>query len=369
MRIAYVININSSIPSGIIPKINEQINSWRSTCDVAVFDLCSTSSESLICDCEVLKVGHPFGLFQRLRLQNEASMILRERLSEFAPDLIYMRYMLPTRQLLNVLSEFPYVVELNTDDTHEFNTGFRIAHYYNKLERGSLLKTASGFVSMTKELAESNSFSIFKKPTLILPNGVDLSLFAHQKHAPESENVLFIGTPGGYWHGLDKIFKIAQFLPDRHFDIVGFSQTEIEVAYPCVKNMNNIKCHCYLSLEESMLVAAHSSVGISTLALHRKSMTEACSLKTRFYLALGLPVILGYNDTDLQDEDFDFILNIGNGENNVDENLDRIKNFILKSSSCSRKEILDFAKRRLSHVAKEGRRLEFFRQIISLHAS
>ena len=40
-------------------------------------------------------------------------------------------------------------------------------------------------------------------------------------------------------------------------------------------------------------------LAVSTLALHRKQMRQACALKTREYVARGLPFVIGHEDPDL----------------------------------------------------------------------
>ncbi|WP_198264123.1 hypothetical protein [sulfur-oxidizing endosymbiont of Gigantopelta aegis] len=68
------------------------------------------------------------------------------------------------------------------------------------------------------------------------------------------------------------------------------------------------------------------NIAIGTLSLHKKNMKEASALKVREYVAYGLPVILGYIDSDL--DGCDFILNVGNYERNIHDNLKKIKEFI-----------------------------------------
>ena len=43
-----------------------------------------------------------------------------------------------------------------------------------------------------------------------------------------------------------------------------------------------------------------SNVGIGSLSLFKVNLKEASPLKTRDYLARGLPVVVGYHDTDLE---------------------------------------------------------------------
>lgn len=102
------------------------------------------------------------------------------------------------------------------------------------------------------------------------------------------------------------------------------------------------------------------NIGIGTLALHRKGMKEASPLKVREYLAYGLPVILGYKDTDVDGKDF--VLNIGNYELNVNENKQQITDFVNEWSDrrVDQEQVIQL----IDWEMKEQRRLKFFESII-----
>ena len=95
-------------------------------------------------------------------------------------------------------------------------------------------------------------------------------------------------------------------------------------------------------------------IAIGTLALHRKKMEEASPLKVREYVAYGLPVIIGYIDIDLNNEEF--ILNIGNYEENVVESIDAIVKFI----ESWKNKVIDLDISRIDMNKKEKQRLKFF---------
>lgn len=60
--------------------------------------------------------------------------------------------------------------------------------------------------------------------------------------------------------------------------------------------------------EELSKLYAEADVGISSLAIDRKGLKKASTLKSREYLANGLPVIYSYKDESI--EDFAFTFNI-----------------------------------------------------------
>jgi hypothetical protein len=119
-----------------------------------------------------------------------------------------------------------------------------------------------------------------------------------------------------------------------------------------------------LNIKEAQNIASNANVAISTLALHRTVMTEACPLKTRFYLAMGLPVILGYDDTDLMEKQPDFLLNIGNYPSNVKDNMSLIRSFII-SKRRHRTSIYNYADENLCNFKKEKERIDFFERVLA----
>ena len=99
-----------------------------------------------------------------------------------------------------------------------------------------------------------------------------------------------------------------------------------------------------------------------TLALHRKDMDEACTLKEREALAYGLPVILAYHDSDLSEVTLDTILKIPNTENNVIENYERIRKFAY--DMLGRRVDIEKVYPYFDQREKEQSRLEFFQKIL-----
>ena len=89
-------------------------------------------------------------------------------------------------------------------------------------------------------------------------------------------------------------------------------------------------------------------------------MDEACPLKVRRYLAYGLPVILGYRDTDLDATDAWWLLGLPNTEANVATSLPRIESFV--NSVRGRRIPRDEVEPLISAAAKEAARLAFSRR-------
>ena len=87
-----------------------------------------------------------------------------------------------------------------------------------------------------------------------------------------------------------------------------------------------IRWHGRLPREAALRLLDRADVGLGTLALHRKGMAEASALKMREYLAVGLPVIYGNEDRDVDPLE-PWVLRLPNTESNVDDGLDEIDRF------------------------------------------
>jgi glycosyltransferase involved in cell wall biosynthesis len=268
-------------------------------------------------------------------------------------------YVYPVHHLTGIA---PVVGEINTNDVEQHKELGVVLSLYNRLTRGILLRQVSGLVSVSEELARDDSYSAYRKPMRVISNGIDLSAF-RLLDAPnnQSPRLVFIGTPGYPWHGVDKLVELAKRFPDLGVDIVGYDQLrEYEPLPP------NLALHGYLGADSYRKVMAGCDLAISTLALHRKGMEEACPLKTRECLAYGLPMVLPYVDTDLKDLDCDSLLKIPNKEDNIQTHGQAIYDFAYRMRG-RRVERAMLAP--IDQAAKEEERILFFEEILSTRRS
>jgi len=365
MKIAYILDDDISQETGIVKKIKSKITIWQDLGhDVKVFSLRSKSCDSVISNSVIIsQFTNQSNLFQKFYRQFKNSKILEKHLAIFQPDIIYIRYMKYYPNLVKVLKKHaPYIVEINSNDVEEEKLNRKIVYFYNILTRGYFLRNATAFLSVSKELAKHSNFSKYMKPTLTIGNGFDFtSVKKYKKEYNDPLEFIFIGTPGQVWHGIDKIIFLAQELPEYSFHIVGPSAEEIDMY--CEKKPENVIIHGYCDQEYVENLILKSDIGISTLALHRKNMNEASPLKSRQYLAHGLPIIVGYEDTDIPDN-MHFILNIGNYEQNVFDSIGKIKKFISQIKNISPNTIVEESKQYLDQANKEKLRLKFFKEVV-----
>jgi glycosyltransferase involved in cell wall biosynthesis len=290
----------------------------------------------------------------------EAMRRMISAIRDFRPDLIYLRYgiyVYPAHRLMDIA---PVVEEINTNDLTQHEGLGGIYSLYNRLTRGMLLRNVRGLVTVSRELAASPAFAVYRRPTCVIANGVNLDKFV-QLPAPANQipRLVFIGDPGHIWHGVDKLVTLARLMPDIHLDIVGYFELPDFNPLP-----ENITLHGYLALQEYQNILASADVAVSSLALHRVQLDEASPLKSRECLAFGLPLVVAYIDTDLDDLNCDFLLKIPNKEDNIQTHARDICDFAyrMRGLRAERKRI-----EKLDQTRKELQRLEFFEKLLQIN--
>jgi hypothetical protein len=275
------------------------------------------------------------------------------------PDVVYLRYDLFLPPPLGLFHDFPVIVEVNTDDRAEARlVRSRGGRLYNFVNRQILLRSASGLVYVSGDLARSPRFTPFGKPGVVIPNGADLARIQPLASSRnERVRAVFMGTARQPWHGIDKFLWLAGQLPEVDFDIVGFRPDDLPQRPP-----PNVTAHGVLARAEYEPILARSDVGIGTLAQHRRCFDETSTLKVPEYLAYGLPVVIGYEDTALIGLDEWFILRLPNRESNVRDNLDRIRAFI--AGVKGRRVPREAVEQRIGAHAREADRLRFMQTVI-----
>ena len=349
-KIAYVMHWNVFRNDGVVKKIQTQMKFWHPHVEAKAFAITpgTNSTQSPILESETF-------FYQSFTDRFGAAKKLVAAVADWSPDAIYFRYNPPYHPLQMLFQRTPTVVELNTDDVEEYRLGPPHRYWYNRLTRGQVYRAAAGLISVCHEYKDLAHTQKYQKPSLVIANAVELSDFP-QLPAPDNmrPRLVFMGAEDTPWHGLDKIVWLAQQLVEFDFDIIGMDQNALKDA-PA-----NLRAHGYLNREAYIDILAQANIALGTLALHRKRGNEASPLKVREYLAVGLPVINAYRDTDFM-EGADFILEIPNTENNVQTHLEQIRQFVHEKKYCR------VARESIAHidaVHKEQQRLNFISQFV-----
>jgi hypothetical protein len=355
IRVAYVAKLDLLHGSaGVRKKIASQLRCWsRSAVQTRLFVLSRSKPQADTQDVPMSSWEYA-GLFSRFR----ESTRLADAVLEWQPDALYMRYSRYQPGYRRLMNRVPTVVEINSDDVAESRLLPRCAQYYNALSRRTVLGRAAGLVFVSEELAWSNSFRGFTAVREVIANGVELADFPEgpppSPHTPA--RLVCVASPRVPWLGVEKIMTLATLRPCWHFDLVGWTSEQLPGPSP-----PNLVCHGVQPFDVYLTLLKQADVAVGNLALHRKSMNEGSELKTREYLAAGLPVILSVQDTDFV-HGADFILQLPNVETNVVDSLDQIDAFVtrVRGHRVPREQVAH-----LDWQVKEPRRLAFIQRVIS----
>lgn len=356
MKVLYLAEVPAFGNSGVLRKIKAQYETWvRMGQDARLILLSPRSPEQTVpaIDGEGISVvAYRTARFGGSKLFKAVALRTVKRMVEaYQPDVIYYRQSSWTPGILSTLKiATSVIVEINSNDVHEIgHYGFAVAQFH-LLTRGWLIDLASGFVCVGRELGDY--YSRYGKPVEVIGNSFDVAS-VKPRPAPKNSRVqlVFVGSPGQAWHGVDKLVSVADQFSDMDFHIVGAS---------VLNAPSNFFLHGFMNWEDLSALYEKMDFGFGTLALHRINVDEISPLKTREYLAYGLPVIGAYEDTDLAG--CEFFLKLPNREDGVEISVLEIRSFINRWKD---KDIdMDFVRERVDSVRKEAGRIAFMREAL-----
>lgn len=358
MNIAYLYLGRLSIGSGVHKKMLEQASQWRAAGNNVRFYHAS------IDDVNTFASDSPENVFETISNIMFYSVNFKNDLEKYA-DIIYMRYSFICYDVWQLMKKIPTIVEINSNEEKEYrldwhkNIKSKIKCFWNYFNRKALMNVARGKVCVTYELAAREKEKNHDIPCVVIPNAIIGDGICRRKKYHKKPLLVFIGSPDQSWHGVDKIMQLAQKTTGSlEFVIIGAS-----VDSECIPE--NVKCCGYLSKDEYFEYLMAADIGIGSLALHRNGMDEACPLKIREYLSVGLPIIIAYDDTTFHKKNlsqFDWVLKLPNSEDNVDSSVAKIEEFAYRNKDKV-VDISDCAFMRSSDLEKE--RLSFFRKMLN----
>ncbi len=233
-------------------------------------------------------------------------------------DVIYMRDTYFTFNLYSNLSKLGKVfVEVQSDIFDELKIINKKRYFLEKIFKRRYLRNITGFICITKEIY--NVEKVYNnKPCYILGNGYDEAEmeFIPKKNKNDKINLLFIVATEKPWHGTERLLN--SYLNAKNSEkfvlhIVGLNSIEHKF-----KNINNLISYGIIKDRSEMdNIFSFCDIGVGTLALYNKGLTEAAPLKVRHYLSKGLPVIIAYEDVDLN-ENMKYVIRVPNNEQLID---------------------------------------------------
>ncbi len=364
MRIAYVtMQWPRLSASGVGKKISRQIKAWRNAGHtVELFNhMHLFEDKNLLLDGKQFEYELATGQLAFLKTETDrirAAKALIASVLEFKPDIVYMRWSIYTYPIQRLLDQIPTVLEINSVDKSEYRILGGIYNLYNRLTRSIILSKVAGLIFISEQIRSMTDFTRFNKPSTIITNSIDLDItpsFPAPANMPP--RLLFIGTPGMAWHGLDKLVALARSFPDLEVDIVGISELKENANLP-----GNIHLYGFLTGEALEKVMRKADAAIGSLSLHLIGMKEGSTLKIPDYVAHGIPCILPYYDSDLTPLKSEYFLQIPNNAENIHTHGQEIRDFLYNMRG--KRVPRDLIVSRIDSSIKEKMRLDFFQKVI-----
>jgi hypothetical protein len=273
-------------------------------------------------------------------------------------DLLYLRYPLADLAGPAFAREYPTVTEHNAMEVRELVASahspelapplraYRLANAPIEAVIGPrVLRRCRGLVAVTDEIRGYELGRLVTTvPSLTVANGIDVDRVTHTRFAPfrgDCLRIVFIGGRNSPWHGLDRLLCSLSWYKGSvtvECNLVG--DLVLPRVLPTLPDTVRIHTHGVLTGCQLDALMEQMNLGIGTLALYRKGLTEACTLKVREYTARGLPFVLAHKDHDLHDvpEATRFFLPVGNDEAPID--MDRVLSFAERVSRLELEETL-----------------------------
>lgn len=221
-------------------------------------------------------------------------------------DVLLLRYNIADPLWASGLKGLPipyYTVHHSKEGEEIFSAGksskLYVKSWIESLSARLAFSSAAGFVSVTNEIQEyekKRQSSPLK--CTVYPNGIWVSgdEFAMPDLRSEADppQILFVASHFAPWHGLDRLLRaVRKSKANFTLHLVGkLSPADMAVA----SKDRRIIIHGYMTSDQISELSSRCWLGLSSFALDRIGMEQACTLKVREYLSNGLCVYAGYQD-------------------------------------------------------------------------
>lgn len=291
-------NVFKNVPVGVRNQLLDEVIAVAQINDGLEWDV----AVSCMCDWEApfrtpVRSGAGSGLLADMRFYSDAYQWLKKVAPGY--DRILVRYRTANpwqarafQDLDNIYTVHHAIEELES----RAGKGIKpvVERWMEKLVGPYALGSVDGIVALTPEIlsyeagrAPSNVFGC------VYPNGIYLK---GTEVVPDRREgglkYLFAGSLAAPWHGLDVAVKgLLSVDPDAEIHVAG---PRVDIPVGCSEQ---VVFHGELTRVGLGEVAQFCDAGLGTFALDKKGMKQACTLKVREYLAIGLPVVSGAIDS------------------------------------------------------------------------
>ena len=280
---------------------------------------------------------------------SNATSVLRD----LRPDAAFIRQGPWCPAFEGLLGRIPTIFEINSDPARELARRSRTAAAYWRWTWPRLAARAAGFNAVTSELLPRG----VEIPSMVVANSVEVPATPPTREIPDGPPVVVmpIGSPSA-WHGVDRVLRIAQQVPEAIFRLIGAPAETAPANVEFVPRMGEAALRDELS---------RCRIGLASLAMERAGLREACPLKSRTMIAAGLPIVYGYEDPDLA-ADTRFAIRIDFARDGLDAAVEAVRSLLetTRRDPGIHDEAWRFARDRLGVGVKEHRRLQFIADLI-----
>lgn len=141
-------------------------------------------------------------------------------------------------------------------------------------------------------------------PSRTIANGVDVEAVAQTGFVPfdgKELKLLFVASSQAPWHGVDRLVSALRKYDGARrivLELVGGGSGAPKGTEEHHGNVT-IRHHGHLGGDALDHVFRGATIAVSSLAMYRAGLAQACVLKTREYVARGIPFVYAYDDVDL----------------------------------------------------------------------
>lgn len=243
----------------------------------------------------------------------------------------------------------------------------KLASLLERITGKIAVSTSKAIFGVTHEIAQyERSFHHIKKPICVYSNGIlpsEVDVLADQR-STNAVHAAFICGSFSAWHGLDKLFIAAKQWPGKDlqcrlvFHLIGrLSADQSEQAGEISSDAVRFESHGLMNEAEYIAILQKCDIGIASLALERKGLQEASTLKVREMLAFGLPIYSGHKDLALlETEDYIKVANL--------ISINEIVEFGLSTKTLSRNYVRSRSLERINKAAAMQGVASFLRMLL-----
>lgn len=322
-KLLYLLNDPIFYGKGVTKKIQSQLNALSNICRKVYFSHLSEDGKHRIVIDKILpspKILTIVPYFQRYYFKSLLKFIIDHEV-----NILYVRYTHFSSpgfiKLLKKLDEknIEIILEFPTfpydDEYKTLPIKSNIKLLIDKCFRYRLKKYVKKAVTFT------DASEIFGIPTLKISNAVSMARIDYacnhisENKKRESDEIKFIVVASmEHWHGYDRLLVgLSNYITNTdnvkiHIDLIGEGR-ELDklkdLAYKLAIN-DNITFHGHKEGDSLNNLLLSADIGIDSLGRHRAGNNQNNSLKSKEYLAFGLPIIKSHIDPSIDNCSFYF---------------------------------------------------------------